>query len=52
MAKTHIVAKLYTDGHRDDTPCKMTLQEMQDFVGGYIEMVKASLPHRSLICNE
>lgn len=52
MSKTHVVAKLYTDGRCDDAPCQMTLEEMQEFVGGYVEIVPTSFPHRSLICNE
>lgn len=49
---TQIVQRLYTDGRCDETPCWMTLAEMQAFVGGYIELVKTRTPHRLLVINE
>ncbi len=50
--KTNVVAKIYTDGTIDETECQMTLSQMQEFVGGYIEMVSSHIPHRALIVNE
>lgn len=49
---TKVVMKIYADGTTDETECEMTLHQMQQFVGGYIEMVPSSIPHRALIVNE
>lgn len=51
-ATTNVVKKIYTNGHVEDVDEKMTLTQLQKFVGGYIEMVPSNTPHRSLIVNE
>jgi len=50
----NVVKKLYTDGRIEeiDPPQKWNLVQLQKFVGGYIEEVPTSLPHRTLIVNE
>lgn len=48
----NVIKKLYTDGRTEDGEWKMSLEEMQKFVGGYIEQVASRLPHRALIVNE
>lgn len=47
-----VVQKLYADGRIEDCNQKMTLAEMQAFVGGYIEPCPCSIPRRQLIVNE
>lgn len=49
---SNVVAKIHTDGRVEEVNRPMTLKEMQEFVGGYIEMVSCNLPHRALIVNE
>ena len=51
-SKTTVVRKLYADGRVEEATAKMTLKEMQEFVGGYIEFVKSTVAHRALIINE
>jgi hypothetical protein len=51
-AQMKVVEKLYTDGRRETGNWKMDLQEMQEFVGGYIEMVPTRNPRRALVVNE
>lgn len=48
----NIVQKIYADGTIEDVNAKWTLQQMQEFVGGYIERTPANIAHRSLIVNE
>lgn len=48
----NVVKKIYTDGRVEEVDQKMNLQQLQSFVGGYIEMVPSKLSHRSLIVNE
>lgn len=48
----NVVKKLYADGRSEEVSEKMSLEQMQEFVGGYIEMVASSVSHRSLIVNE
>ena len=48
----NVVKKLYTDGRIEEVNEKMTLEELQKFVGGFIEQVRSSVPHRALIVNE
>lgn len=50
--RTSVVRKIFAERPAEDADLEMTLQEMQDFVGGYIEMVPTIVPHRSLIVNE
>lgn len=51
-ATTNVVKKIYSDGREEDVQEEMSLDQMQKFVGGYIEMVPSNLPHRALIVNE
>jgi hypothetical protein len=44
--------KLYTNGTAEEGEWRMTLEQMQKFVGGYIEQVASNIPHRALIVNE
>lgn len=48
----NVVKKLYADGRSEDGMWKMSLEELQKFVGGYIELVRSSVPRRALIVNE
>lgn len=48
----NVVKKIYTDGRIEDCKEKMTLEQMQKFVGGYIEMVPSNVAHRMLVVNE
>jgi len=48
----NVTKKIYTDGREEDIDQKWTLKQLQDFVGGYIEMVPSNKPRRSLIVNE
>lgn len=52
VAKTKVVRKLWADGRTEEVEQEMTLQEMQAFVGGSIEMVGSNLPHRALIVDD
>lgn len=49
---TRVFKKFYTDGRVEEGDWKMELEEMQKFVGGYVEMVPTTIPHRVLIVNE
>lgn len=49
---THVVRKLYADGRIENVEEDMSLQQLQAFVGGYIEFVATVIPHRALIVNE
>lgn len=40
------------DGKEEEINRKLSLEEMQAIVGGYIEIIKANIPHRSLVVNE
>lgn len=51
-SKTNVVRKLYPDGRVEQVAEAWTLAQLQAFVGGYIEFVKANVPHRALIINE
>lgn len=48
----NVVKKIYTNGRIEDVVEKMKLKQMQEFVGGYIEMVPSNIAHRALIVNE
>ena len=48
----NVVKKIYTDGRVEEVSEKMGLDELQKFVGGYIEMVPTTIPHRALVVNE
>jgi len=48
----NVVRKLYTDGRIEEVNEKMSLEQLQGFVGGYIEQVASLIPHRALIVNE
>lgn len=52
MSLTNVVRKIYVDGTVEDVQEKMTLDELQEFVGGYIEFVPTTIPHRALVINE
>ena len=39
----NIVKKIYADGRIEDCDQKMTLEEMQKFVGGYIEICPSNI---------
>lgn len=47
-----VTKKIYTDGREEDIEEKWSLVQLQEFVGGYIEMVPSNVPHRALIVNE
>lgn len=51
---TRVVGRYYADGRIElnDGPEFLTLKQMQEFVGGYIEHVRTTIAHRALICNE
>jgi hypothetical protein len=49
---TNVVMKIYPDGRIEEGNWKMTLKEMQDFVGGPIEMARSKIPRRMIICDE
>jgi len=51
-ATSNVVRKYPADGKPEDVDEKMTLEQMQAYVGGWIEMVSTSIPHRKLIINE
>jgi Domain of unknown function (DUF3846) len=48
----NVVQKLPLDGPVEAVSEKMTLEQMQQFVGGDIELVRTRLAHRALIVNE
>jgi hypothetical protein len=43
---------LYADGRVEDCIKKLSLGQMQEIVGGYIEVVKTTVKNRALIVNE
>jgi Domain of unknown function (DUF3846) len=47
-----VVQKFPLNGPTEDVNEKMTLEELQAFVGGDIELVRVRLAHRALIVNE
>jgi hypothetical protein len=47
-----VVQKLYQDGRVEDCAARLTLEELQGFVGGDIELVACRIAHRSLVVNE
>jgi hypothetical protein len=49
---TTVVQKIPVDGPAEDVSMKLTLEAMQAFVGGDIELVRTRLPHRALVVNE
>jgi hypothetical protein len=48
----NIVKKIYADGRTEEVNRKMTLEEMQAFVGGYIEVCPSNITRRCLVINE
>ncbi len=55
MAKestVNVVKKMYADGRVEEGDWKMTLDEMQRFVGGYIQMVPTRTARRALVMDE
>lgn len=48
----NIVKKIYIDGRIEEGTWKMTLEEMQKFVGGLIEICPSNIPHRCLVIND
>lgn len=44
-----VVKKLWADGRAEDCNEKMTLEQMQEFVGGYIEFVASAMSRRHLL---
>lgn len=52
VATMKITKKLYADGREEECEETWPLDKLQQFVGGYIEMVSTTIPHRSLIVNE
>lgn len=49
---TNVVRKIYADGRVEECDCKMSLKEMQDFVGGLIEFAPSTIAQRQLVVNE
>ncbi|HNC58656.1 MAG TPA: DUF3846 domain-containing protein [Leptospiraceae bacterium] len=48
-----VIKKIYADGTEEDCREKMSLEEMQEFVGGYIEEVATNINARHfLVVNE
>ena len=52
MNSINVVRKIYANGKVEDVDEKMTLEQVQKFVGGLIEYTDSTIPHRSLIVNE
>lgn len=48
----NVVKKIYTDGRTEEVSETMSLEQLQSFIGGYIEQVASNVPHRALIVNE
>lgn len=48
----NVVKKIYSDGREEEVNQKWDLKMLQEFVGGYVEMVPSNIAHRSLIVNE
>lgn len=40
------------DGTEEELNRKLSLEEMQEIVGGLIQIVPANIPHRSLVVND
>lgn len=49
---TNVVAKLYADGRVERGEWKMTLSQMQEFVGGYIAITAAKERRRALVVDD
>lgn len=47
-----VVAKIHADWRLERGAWEMSLTEMQEFVGGFIETVASTKPGHYLICNE
>ena len=47
-----VVKKFFTDGRIEDVNAELSLEEMQEFVGGYIEAVATGVAGVVLIVNE
>lgn len=54
MAKetTRVVARYYPDGRIEEKEEQLTLKQLQEAVGGYIEFVPTVIRRRSFIVNE
>lgn len=50
--RTRVVARYFPDGSIEEKNERLTLQELQEAVGGYIQLVASVIPSRSLIVNE
>ena len=48
----HVVSKIYVDGRIEHVSKTWTLAQMQAFVGGFVERVPCTVPHRALLCDE
>lgn len=48
----NVVQKIPMVGAVEEVSAKLTLEELQAFVGGDIELVRTRLPHRALVVNE
>lgn len=51
-ATSRVVRKYPVGAEPIDCDEKMTLKQMQEFVGGWIEIVASKIAHRSLVVNE
>lgn len=49
---TNALKVIRPDGTEEEINRKLSLDEMQEIVGGLIEIVPANIPHRSLVVNE
>lgn len=47
-----VIKKIYADGRIEEGKWDMELEEMQEFVGGYIEQVLTTVGRQYLIVNE
>lgn len=48
----HAIKVIHPDGSEEEINRKLNLKQMQKIVGGHIEIVRSSIPHRSLVVNE
>jgi len=48
----YIIRAIYADGHTESIKKKWTLQDVQVFIGGYMEVLDSTMPHRALVCDE
>lgn len=48
----NVIQLIKIDGTIEEINRKMTLEEMQKAVGGYIERVRCTINHRALVCDE